>query len=325
MLLHSDGFDSHAAAGTLSAGDPGWGAQTGVVVTAAAGRFSGNALRLPANTSGGAALVVAPTGRLAVAGWFKATTLASAVLLRDTAGPLLSLAADGSLVVRDGAGTIRITSAAALVSAASFAWVEVSYRTGQINLTVAGVPAGVYTGAYTDPDEASLQVLASGGTNPELFLDDLIVWDDAGSFFNTFAVAPRRIQLLRPTADGTPVQWTPNGATNWQSADAADWAGGAGNVATANGQKDRYGFSDLAAAPGSIDAVTVKTRVENTGTDPATLAHVVGQGVAETASTPQSIAGTPGVLRSNFYRDTAAAVWTASTVNAAEFGQQLGT
>lgn len=326
MLLHSDGFDTHAAAGTLSAGDPAWGAQVGAVVTAAQGKFGGNSLRLPATTVGSVAFVVAGV-YLAFAGWFRvATSTNPVVLLADSTGALLTRNADGTLVVKDGAGTTRATSAAGVLPDATYAWIEVSYRNGSIVVNKGGAPVASYTGSYTAPAYGAMKLLSvTSGTGLGIVdVDDFIVWDDQGAYFNSFGIAGRRIQALRPDGPGTTATWVPNGATNWQSADAASWAGGVGNVGTAAGQKDRFTFGNLAASPGLIDAVVVKTLQTNTGADPSTIAHVSATGATEASSTPQTTPTSAAVLRSAFYRDPSGAAWTASTVNSNEFGYTLG-
>lgn len=328
MLLHSDGFDSHANGGTLADGGAAWGAQVGVAITASVGKFGGKALRLAATTVGSAAFAVASAVNPAFAFWVKAATRSNPVpLLADSAGALLTLNVDGSLVVADGAGTTRITLPAGSVPDATWVWVEVSYRSGGVNSSINGVPIGSpYVGAYTVPDVAALKLLNSTGTGiGQIDVDDFIVWDDQGSFFNTYGLSPRRIQLLRPNGPGTSSAWVPAGPTNWESVDAPDWAGGAGVTATVAGQKDRYAFTDLASVPGAIDAVVLKTRQQNVGSDPATLTHVSGNGVTEVSGAAQTISTVaPGVLETAFYRDPSGAAWTPSTVNGNEFGEQLG-
>lgn len=329
MLLHSDGFDSHATgATTLADGDSKWGAQSNVEVDATGGRFGGKALFLAGGDAGYLEFVATGAMNIAFAGWFKAAARTADVpLVADDGGALVVLAVDGSVEAYDGGGNLRVTSAAGLVADDTWAWIEVSYRSDGVYMNINGASVGTpYVGAYTAPNEDDLRLLDSPGTNVgDVFVDDFLVWDSAGSYFNTYGLAPRRIQSVNPNANGTTVQWTPNGATNWQSVSAADWSGGAGVYATVNGLKDRYGFGDLPVNPGSIDAVVLKTRVENTGGDPATITHISASGVTETSAAPQTAPiGAPETLSSVFYRDPAGAPWTPSTVNAAEFGQVLG-
>lgn len=330
MLIHSDGFDSHATgAATLADGDALWGAQVGVSINATGGRFGGKSLRLVATTAGYLTFNASAGTNVAFAGWFKVGTISNDLpLIWSNSQNLVLLKVDRSVQVRDGGGTQRTVAPAGSVPVDTFVWLEVSYRPGGININVNGFPVGTaYVGAYTAISLAAPRLLNSAGTGiGQVDVDDFIVWDDSGSFFNVYDLAPRRIQLMRPNADGTPVDWVPNGTTNWESVDAADWAGGAGVVATVNGTKDRYGFTSLAANPGSIDAVVVKTRVQNVGGDPATLAHVSATpGGTEVASTPQAVAEVaPSTIKSAFYRDPVGSAWTPSTVNAAEFGQTLG-
>lgn len=331
-LLMLDGFDTHGAAATLANGDPHWGAQSGVAVTAAAGKFGGNGLRLAAAATGSAALAISPVAlNVSLAGWFKVATSTNPVpLWADTTGALVTRNADGSIEVKDGAGVTRFTSAAGVMLDDVWTWLEVHYHasaTAGINVYSQGAALlSPYVGAFTNPSYATLKLLDSAGTGiGQIDVDDVVVWDSSGSFFNAAGVQPRRIQTLRPTSDGTLSQWAPNGPTNWESVDDTDWSGGAGVVGTVNGQTDRYGMSDLTATPGAVDAVVAKARVQNVGADAATLAFVVGDGPTQRALTAQPIATlSPTVLQGVFYQDASNVNWTPTTVNAAEFGQTLG-
>lgn len=331
-LLMLDGFDTHAAAATLANGDSHWGAQSGVAVTAAGGKFGGNSLRLAAAATGSAAINPGTVNNnVSLAGWFKIATSSNPVALwADTTGALVTRNADGSVVIKDGAGVTRYTSAAGAVADGVWTWVEVHYRasaTATIELYIQGAQQlSPYVGAFTNPSYATLKLLDSAGTGiGQIDVDDVVIFDTSNSFFNTKGIQPRRVQTLRPNAPGTLSQWAPNGPTNWESVDAADWTGGAGVVGTVNGQTDRYAFSDLSASPGSVDAVVTKARVQNVGADAATLAFVVGDGPTQRATAPQAIATlAPTVLQGVFYQDASNVNWTQTTVNSAQFGQTLG-
>lgn len=324
MLLFSDGFDSHATGTpTLKDGDDMWGAQVGVSISSPNGRFGGKALTAAGNTAASIALPITGTN-VAFAAYWKVTggTVATTLAKADSA-VLLARKTDGTLEVRDGAGTLRITTTE-VVASGDYAWIEVSYRAGGIYINIAGAPAGEYIGAYTAPTWASFQVLDNGTDQGAVAVDDLLVWDDQGAYFNTYALAPRRIHLLRPDGDGTLNQWTPAGATNWQSVDAVDWTGGAGVTAATAGQVDRYSFTPLGSLPGSIDAVVTKTRAENIGSSTANIVPVSNDGTANTAAAavPVPVAATKTV-RGQFFRNPQGTAWTPATVNSNEFGQQL--
>lgn len=336
-LSLTDGFDSYApglasATGGILADTSAWIDSTAATIQATTGRFGGNSLRFPAATVSNVRFK-ADGNFPAFAFWFKA----SAAMGRDTAilnfgvtsgtPGSLTLSSSGVVTIRDGAGNLRITTPpGSITTTGDWQWLELSFRNGSIVMSVNAIPVGTYTGAYTAPVLNNITlcsvIVASGA--PDMWVDDLVVWNGDGSFFNTYGIAPRRIQLAQTDANGTPVQWTPASGTNWAAVKSADWVGGVGVTAATSGLKDRYSFTDLAATPGAIDAVVVKTQVVNTGGDPATLAHVASTGAAEVSSTPQTVPLTKGVLRSAFYRDANGVAWTAATVNAAEFGQTLG-
>lgn len=318
MLLHLDGFDSHAT-GTpsLAAGSPKWGAQSNASIVAAAGKFGGKALRLAA-AGGSAALVLTLAGTIAAAFYAKLASLTT-VLLSNAAGSqtLLDVQADGSVRVYDGGGTLRGTSATGLVAAGTFFWFEVAYQSGAITVLVNGQPVISYVGAYTLPAGLALKNSAV-----QVDYDDLVVWDDQGSYMNTFGLSPRRIHLLQPDGNGASTQWTPNVGPNYADVTAPDWGGGDGVVAEAAGLKDLYSLSDLAATPANINAVVVRTLVENTGDNPANLLHSIrtADGQEQNANAQAVPTGAPAVLESVFYRDPNAAAWTPTTVNGLQAG-----
>lgn len=327
MLQHSDGFDSHATgATTLSTGDAGWTGQAGVTIVAAQGPFSGNVLRRAAATLGWASFSI-PGAQKRVAAWFRTGGFGGAAetsLLETGAGVrLLTLDNLGYLRAYDGAGTLRATSAGAAMAPATWTWVEIDFEPTGIFVWVGAQFIMSYVGAYTAPS-AALRILGAAPANtPITDVDDLIAWDETGSFFTTTVLSPRRIQLARPSAAGAYSQWTPTSGANWQAADAATWAGGVGNTATAAGQADAYEFTDLAALPGVVDAVVVKSRVVNNGAGAASIAHLAREaGGIESLATAQTVPVSVGVVRSTLYRDPLGVAWTGATINAAQFGQK---
>jgi hypothetical protein len=328
MLLHSDGFDSHAT-GTpnLVDGDPNWGAQTGLTISATGGKFGGKSLDSAANTTGSVVFIAAYTGQLGFAGWLKVGAITATNILKilsDASDTLLQMDDTRHLVVKDGVGTTRYTSTGTL-AVSTFQWIEVDYKTGSIDLKIGNVLDGTYTGAYTAP-VGPFKLLDNTTAHPAASLDDVLVWDDSGSFFNAFGLAPRRIQLLQATGAGASSGWAPNGATNWQSVTGTDWTtnAGLGVVATANGTKDYYDAGNLTGTPASVDALVIKSRQENTGSDPASLQHAVREsGGTEAFSSSQSVSSAgPTALRSTFYRDPLSVAWTTATVNSVQFGEK---
>lgn len=324
MLLHSDGFDSHlTGSATLSDGDAGWTAQSGVTIQATAGKFGGKSLRRAAATTGYAAFVNAGVEKC-FAGYFLLGAFGGAAttdLLRMAAGQvLLRTNQDGDLLVYDGGGTLRITAAAA--RPAAYAWIEVHYRTGVISLYVNGLPLTGYTGAYTSIGSTFHLLGAAAANVPATDVDDFITWDTDGSYFNGYPLGPRRIHLHRPDGAGASTQWTPASGTNWAAVDDTDWSGGVGVTAQVAALKDLYSLSDLPNAPAVINAVVVKTRQENTGDNPAKLQHVLrGADTAEVQGPLQDVSNT-GLkpLKSTFYRDPNGAAWTPSVLNSLQAG-----
>lgn len=322
MLLHSDGFDSHASNGTLSHGDPAWGAQSAVTVATGTGRFGGKALVGPAAGSAGYAELLVPGTNVAFAGWFRVTNgSGDTTLLQRGTARLLYRKADGTLVAGDAAGD-KVTSPAGVLPTGTYRWIEVSYGPTEITLRVSGMPQGTANITSRPDFSQPVRVINGGSGQGQVAVDDLIVWDDQGSYMNTFGLSPRRIHLLRPTAPGASTGWQATGP-NWQAADADNWnPGGAGVTAAAAGLKDLYEFGDLAAQAASVDALVVRTRVENTGDNPAQLLHTVRSAEGTEANGPlQAVPTTASTLKTAFYRDPNGAAWTTASINSLQAGQ----
>lgn len=327
MLQHSDGFDSHlTGAATLSDGDAGWTAQSGVTIDANDGKFSGKSLQRAAAVAGYARFANSGTqkgfGAYVKFGTFGGSAEADVLRMGPAGQRLVTVNQAGDVKVYDGAGNLRITASAAY-SAAVYPWIEVNFLTGSIVLLVAGAVVGSYVGSYTAIGSSFEWLGAAPANTPVTDLDDAISWDDGGSYFNGFPLGPRRIQLLRPTADGATVQWTPASGANWAAVDDTDWSGGVGVTAETAGLKDLYALSDLSGLPAAVNAVVVKTKVQNTGDNPAQLSHTIrGSDGTEANSTLQAVpTSAAAVLKSVFYRDAAGAAWTATTVNGLQAGQ----
>lgn len=335
MILLSDGFDSYfpgslETGDSLDSGNPGF-TDYGEFLTigTASGRFGGQSLQR-ASGDGGHLPFSWGTGQRALAFWFKFSGgSAASPILSQPAGALLLANNGTTLIVKDGAGTTRITAAAALTSA-TYAWIELSYQTNYIELRVGNVVVGSYTGSYTDPGaDVALGFETGSGTDSAWDIDDLIVWDNT-STFNTFGLAPRRIQLLNPDAAGDSAAWTPNGPTNWESQVGTGWLTGSGNAAgvqsVSSGQKDLYSLSNLTLNPASIDAVTFRTAAYNSGGTAATLAFSLkNSGGTEATSDYQPVDETDlKPLEAVYYLGPSGAAWTAAEVNGLQAGITSG-
>lgn len=324
-LLLSDGFDSHGTgAADLSTGDPAWGTSSGVTIAGGAGKFGGQALRQAADTPGSCPILVTPTGSVGIAAYYRVDTSSGTVeLLVDGNTPLLERAPSGELRVRDGGGTVRVSAPDALPDG-DMLWVEVDYTDTGIDLWVGGDLADSYTGSYTAPDWPSLALLDGDTGHGQVDVDDFLVWDSSGSYFNTFGLLPRRIQLLETAGPGAHSEWTPLGIDpNWESVKSSDWTGGDGVEAVTDGLRDTYTMSPLGAAPGLIDAVVLKVRAESTGSTPAALQPINALGTSEQVGAEQPVPNTPGVLVTPLYTDANGVSWTPGTVSGTQLGVTL--
>lgn len=327
MLQLLDGFDTHlTGAATLSDGDPQWLAQSGVTIDANDGKFGGKSLQRAAAVAGYARFNNTGTergfGAYVKFGTFGGAAEADVLRMAPAGQRLVTVNQAGDVKVYDGGGNLRITASAAY-SAAAYPWIEVHYLSGSIVLLINGASGGTFTGAYTSIGTAFEWLGAAPANTPVTDLDDVVSWDEQGSFVNGFPLGPRRIYALNPTADGATVQWTPASGANHAAVTDTDWSGGVGVTAETAGLKDLYALADLPNSPATINAVVVKTKVQNTGDNPAQLAHTIrGSDGTEASSSLQTVpTSAPAVLKSVFYRDPANAPWTATTVNGLQAGQ----
>lgn len=168
-----------------------------------------------------------------------------------------------------------------------------------------------------------VRFVAEGSASLPVYLDDLYVCDDAGSANNNFK-GDQVIEGILPSGAGTTTQWTPSAGANYAAVDDPDGPDDdATYVATAsNGVTDTYAFGDLAYITGGINAVMVAFNARILTAGARTLRVVTRSGGTDYEGSDQSINNTGFQERQQIWEtnpDTAAA-WTASGVNAAEFG-----
>jgi hypothetical protein len=134
-----------------------------------------------------------------------------------------------------------------------------------------------------------------------------------------------RIEALFPSSTGNSTQLTPNGAgSNWQCVDEAPPNDDTDYVSSNNpGDKDTYGFGNLATASGTILAVKVYVRAKKDSAGSRAIKTVARSGTTE-------VDGAANYLSSSYqyYSDLSTTKpgggpWTISDVNAAEFGVKV--
>jgi hypothetical protein len=160
--------------------------------------------------------------------------------------------------------------------------------------------------------------------NVFLSVDDVYMCDSTGSTNNNF-LGDVRVEALLPDGAGTTTQWTPSAGSNYQCVDDATPNSDTDYVSssTAN-QIDTYNYSSLTPLTGTVYGVQtlLYARKDDAGT--RSVAPVVRTSSTDYVGTSQSLSASYQYLTEIFEIDpNAAAAWTISTVNSAEFGQKL--
>jgi hypothetical protein len=224
-----------------------------------------------------------------------------------------------------GSSTSSLTSSAIVVDNA-WHWVEFEYflsgASGSAQLHIDGVSQGSVT-ANLGAAAAITAVLFSGGYNSggTQYLDDVVIWDDQGSTFNSFPLGPRRISTLVPNADGDLTQFTPKTGTSHYAMVNGGYSstnyvsdGGTGNV-------DLYKFPSLSYSPSNINAVVSNLYGQNTGTGTTNLIpKLKTSGTTATGSTLTMTVGVNSLLQNAFLTDAGGSAWTSAAVNAMQVG-----
>ena len=328
-----DGFDSYSASAQLS---NKWPTSTSASWASTAGRFGGGALT---NSSAPYQFqvtrgVAIPSGAKARIGFYlkySSGTTANALSgayynigFNGTAA--LGLTATGQIAVLPYGGSTACLTSTAFVNDGNFHWVELEFFLNGLSSTaqlyIDGISQGSYTGNF-NPAVAITSVSVGLGYvfSGNGWIDDVIIWDDQGSSFNTFPLGPRRISTLVPNADGDLAQFTPKSGT----AHYAMVNGGFGSTNyvsdSGTGNVDLYKFPALPYAPTSINAVVGNYFGQNTGSGTTNLIPKLKTSGTTVSGTTQTLSvGVNSLYQAPFVTDAGGSTWSATSVNAMQLG-----
>ncbi len=241
----------------------------------------------------------------------------------------------GEFEIRRGtsaANTLGTTSGAA-VSLDTWAYIELKVTThattGSFELRVNGV--NVLSGTNVNTKGGSNNYITnaklelSTGTANSYFFDDLYILDTSGSVNNDF-LGSRKVVTVFPSAEGDNIDFTPSTGTDNSALVDENPANESDYVESGTtGHKDLYQYGNLGAT-GGINGVQVTTIAAVSDANPLTLKTLAKSGTTESADAGQSVSTTTfsafsRILETN--PDTSAA-WTASEVDGAQFGIEVG-
>ena len=259
-----------------------------------------------------------------------------ALKLNNTAGQLMTFQQSGVTVASlgvDGTGRLTLTDGAAnliatgttIVPTGTWFYVELKVTVGatghgEVQLNGATEIASTLGNFGTiDINQIVFWNHALGG---QTFVDDVVVMDTSGSAPLNDFLGDVQVATLYPAADGSHTDWTPKIAgPHYQMVDEKIIDGDGSFVYDANpGDKDSYKVDTLS---GSIYGAQLNIGARKGDASVRQIAPLIRQ-----ASTDH--AGPTFTLSSDyvFYswllgNDPTGSPWTAATVNADEFGQEL--
>lgn len=338
-MIFCDGCDTYTSAAQMA---NKWTVASTTAISTTGGRYGGGAVRpsfgtLSKTFAGGYS--VALGARIRGGFWYQET---SGVANATTLLSMNSASLSGALILMSSSGqpqicrlgssvTVLITASAVNLRDGQWHWIEFDVllatgATGAAQLWVDGVSAGSVSSTITVNAAGNAPIIAAAplsGSSTCLY-DDIIIWDDQGSDFNTSNIGPQKITTLLPSGDGATLQFTPStGSTHFNLVNT-----GWGNTTTWNsdatgGQTDLYSYPALGYSPSTIRAVVANLWGNNPGTATSLMKARMRTG-GTTADGSNSITlGSGGVnafLQTPFYKDNAAAAWTPANVNAMQMG-----
>jgi len=261
----------------------------------------------------------------------------------DNAGCFLSLNAAGSLSFLRWGDNAVIASGFSTVFDDNYHWIELSvkidttssgfvklYIDGVLNINYTGITASAITSGVkyansaiwmqTGSQNNNGYVLLSGFGQGRTDVDDMIIWDDSGSSYNTFPLGAKRIVTQTPTSDSSIAYTRSTGANSYALIDEAltqndvDWVDG-----VSVGNQDLYGMSAISGwTPQQIDAYIVKTlNVDPAWTGTRTFKHQVK--LSATTSDGATLTAPSSYLQqmTPFYTKPGGGAWTTTDANAA--------
>ena len=330
-----DGFDSYSSASQLVSK---WSSGSNLAYNATGGRFGGGALTNALTSLGSTLLsrgVSIPSGAKVRIGFSikyaagqTGNPTTSAYIFGLNTNCILHLNGAGLLSVSAlGSSTIQFTSSTA-VSDNNWHWVELEcYLNGASStaqLYIDGVLQNSVTttiGSAQAISSVNVGLGAGNATVGTAFIDDVIVWDDQGSTFNTFPLGPRRISTLVPNADGDLVQFSPKTGTSHFAMVNGGYASTNYVSDTGTGNTELFRFPSLSYSPTSLNAVVGNYFGQNTGSGSTNLIpKLKTSGTTASGSTLTLTVGANSLLQSPFVTDAGGAAWTASAVNAMQLG-----
>lgn len=237
----------------------------------------------------------------------------------------VSITAGNKLQIKNSSGTVIATGTSDYFSGV-WHYIEVKLvingATGSVTVHLDGATEiATTTGNFgsTNIDGFSL-----GGASINGDFDDIYVADTTGSAPNNDFLGDSRVITLYPTSDGASTQWTPStGTAHWSLVDETTPNSDTDYVASSTpNQIDSYGFQDVSASA-TVFAVQTNLFARKVDSGTRQVADLIRQSSTNYVGTTYTLASTYSFYTKLYDKDPTNATWTASNVNADEFGVKL--
>lgn len=276
----------------------------------------------------GAAWKIASLSRSATWSFWDTSTLQACVTIES----------DGSIALRRSSdtGTIVAQSAAALITAGLWYWIEVDCTfngtTGAVQVWLEGTSVinatSLNTIATANAYATAIRlgwVTSSGAT---VVVDDFYVLDTSGGV-NNARLGDCRVHRLDPSGAGASTQWTALSGANYTNVDdgfTQDEDSTYVSTGTVN-NKDLYALSDLPGGfTGSVVSVGVAVRGRKDDAGVRALCPTVHSNSTDSDGTARTLFSTYLTFWDKWDSNPDGSVaWTATTVNALQAGVKLTT
>ena len=247
----------------------------------------------------------------------------------------LALNASQQLILfRSTSGTVLGTSAAGL---ASSTWHHIQIKTlidpaagtGEVRLNGSASAIITVTGANTRATANSFANdvrFVTSGSVPDFLIDDVIIWDTAGSAPQNNFMGDVRIETIRPTGAGNSTGWSLTGAaSNRQAVADTTPDDDTSYVSTAvSTTKDTYAMGDLTGTIATIFATQSNLLCKKTDAGTADIKSVVRIGSTDYAGTAMGPSTSYSYVTELRTTSPATAVaWTGAEINGSEWGSEF--
>lgn len=233
-------------------------------------------------------------------------------------------------------GTVLATSSNSLSANTTYhieAKVKIDDTVGTVELRVNGSSTGWIniTGQDTrNAGNATFNTINIGHSLSTTFaaaiitdIDDVVIWNTSGSVNNDF-LGDVKVQALLPSGAGNSAQFTPSTGSNYACVDDASPNDDTDYVSSSTvGNVDTYAYGDLSTV-GTVLAAIVMLYMKKTDAGARSVAPVVRHSGTDYVGTDIN-PGTTYSYGKQIYElnPGTSAAWTASEINAAEFGSKV--